>query len=734
MASEEKNQNCISGPVEEIIYQNEDNGYTVCDISTEGGFLVTLCGNMPFLNVGDTVNAEGKWVHHPTYGRQFQVTSFTKSLPEDEDSIIRYLESGIIKGVGPKTARKIVSVFGTDSFDVISNNPKWLCEIPGMTEKRALEISENFNSNNAPRELIMLCSGYIGNATSMRIYQKWGGNAATKVRSNPYILCTNLSNIPFASVDSLAESLGFLKDSNERIDAGIIYVLTKCSVLEGHTCLPYGLLVSRVCETLTITEDKIPGRIDSLCSENKLVIVESDDRYVYLSGYRNAELYSAEKLKKLHKACPRISINDIGPFITKAEINSGLKYARLQANAIKLSMEGGVLIITGGPGTGKTTIIKGIISIFSSMDFKIALCAPTGRAAKRMSEATGYEAKTIHRLLEMEKVGELNEARFKRCEEYYLDENVIIVDESSMIDCSLFCAMLKAIKPGARLILIGDKDQLPSVGPGNVLSDLLSSDYFNKVELTDIFRQSEDSTIVVNSHLINEGKAPLIDNKSKDFFFMYRGSDSQIADTVSELIGKRLPKAYPNIGMEGIQIITPSKKGEVGTVELNKRLQYLLNPSETGKHETTSHDIIIRVGDKVMQNKNDYDIEWEKDGIEGYGIFNGEIGTVIDIDKADQTVTIDFDSKIAVYEHSMLDEIEHAYAITVHKSQGSEYPIVIIPLYDCPPMLKTRNLLYTAVTRAEKMVILVGKKHVIDEMISNNKEMKRYSEFKPLLK
>lgn len=734
MSAEQDSKNTVSGTVEDIIYQNEDNGYTICDVSDEGGFLFTLCGNMPYLNAGDKIDAVGKWVIHPTYGRQFSVTSFTKSLPEDEDSIIHYLESGVIKGVGPKTARRIVKVFGKDTFDVIENNPSWLCEVPGISASRAEEISDSFKTNAAPREVMMLCSDYIGNAASMRVYQKWGGDAIGVLKTNPYVLSTGLNNIPFASVDNFASSLGFASDCKERIEAGIIYTLSKAASTEGHTCLPYGLLVGRVCEALTITDEKIHEVIDSLCDENKLVTVESTDRYVYLSGYRKAESYSAEKLKRLHLSCPTISVNDIGPFIRKAETNSGIKYAKKQALALKSSMEGGVLIITGGPGTGKTTIIKGIISIFGSMDFKIALCAPTGRAAKRMSEATGYEAKTIHRLLEMERVGELSEARFKRDENYCLDENVIIVDEFSMVDTLLFHSLLKAVKTGSRLILIGDKDQLPSVGPGNLLSDLLSSELFNKVELTEIFRQSEDSNIVVNAHLINEGKSPIIDNKSNDFFFMQRGSNVEIATVVSELISKRLPAAYPNISSEGIQIITPSKKGEVGTVELNRRLQYLLNPKDEDKAEVKTHDVIIRVGDRVMQNKNNYDVAWEKNGVEGFGVFNGEIGTVKEIDNDEKTVIIDFDSKLATYDMTMLDEIEHAYAITVHKSQGSEYPIVIIPMYDCPPMLKTRNLLYTAVTRAEKIVILVGKKRVIEEMISNDRQTARYTEFRGLLK
>ncbi len=717
----------VCGTVDSVIFQSEESGYTVCEIEDENGYPQTLVGTMPYLSEGDMITAVGKWVNHPTYGRQFKVEMYEKTLPTDTEDIFRYLASGAVHGIGPKTAQKIVEKFGEDSFEVIENHPDWLAEIPGISRKKALDISESFSDMSGARNVMMFCSEFFGSATSMKIYRKWGGDAVDRIRRNPYSLCENFSGIGFSRADSIAASCGIAHDSPDRICAGLIYVLNSAAHSGGHTCLTADMLISEAAQTLEVDTDAAASCLSVMLSSGKLNAVhESGCDMIYLPRYRKAELYCANKLVGISRTCPAVSTDDIGAFIMKTEQRSGIVYAALQREAIYSALRSGVMILTGGPGTGKTTIVKGLISIFDAIGMKVALCAPTGRAAKRMSEATGYEAKTIHRLLEMEHGEDDDEPRFARCEQFYLDEDMVIVDESSMVDILLLEALLKALKPGCRLIFIGDRDQLPSVGAGNVLSDIIDSGLFSTVCLTEIFRQAEESRIIVNAHLINEGKMPLIDNKSRDFFFLQR-ADRDIASTIAHLVKTRLPAAYGKEAAEGIQVITPSRKGDAGTGALNLLLQKELNPPKKGLSERESHGILFRENDRVMQNKNDYSVEWEKDGYEGLGVFNGDIGTITDLDPAAGTVELDFDGRVCEYDFSQFDELEHAYAITVHKSQGSEYPIVIIPLYNCAPMLLTRNLLYTAVTRAENMVILVGRVDILEKMVSNNRYAKRFS-------
>lgn len=718
----------VTGLVESVIFQSPETGYTVCEIEDENGLPQTLVGTMPYLSEGDTVTAAGRFINHPTYGRQFKVEMYEKTLPTGEDDIYRYLASGAIRGIGPKTAERIVEKFGDDSFDVIENHPDWLAEIPGISRRKALEISESFSDMSGARSVMMFCSEFFGSATSMKIYRKWGGGAVDRIRKNPFSLCESFSGIGFARADSIAESCGIAKDSTERICAGIIHILRLSAHTGGHTCLPRETVLS---ETSKLTETDIKfaeNALQKLLSEKKIFEKKQDGvEMIFLARYRNAELFCAETLKKINSLCPTVSADDIDGFINKAQLQSGITYAALQREAIYAALRNGIMVLTGGPGTGKTTIIKALISILSDMGMKCALCAPTGRAAKRMSEATGHEAKTVHRLLEMERSDENDEPVFTRCEKNRLDENTVIVDETSMMDILLLEALLKAVKPGSRLIFIGDRDQLPSVGAGNVLADIIDSKVFETVCLTEIFRQAEESRIIVNAHLINEGKLPLLDNKSKDFFFLSREGDRETAMTVADLVKNRLPRAYGGEIADGIQVITPSRKGDAGTASLNALLQERLNPPTKGKKQKEAHGIMFREGDRVMQNKNDYAVEWEKDGSAGLGIFNGDIGTLSLLDPAGGTMELDFDGRIAEYEFSQFEELEHAYAITVHKSQGSEYPVVIIPLYGCAPMLLTRNLLYTAVTRAEKMVVLVGRRDILEKMVSNNRYTKRYS-------
>ncbi len=723
----EDNKETVTGTVDSVIFQSEDTGYTVCEIEDDKGYPVTLVGTMPYICEGDTITASGKWVNHPTYGKQFRVDLYEKTLPTGVAEILRYLSSGTVKGIGPKTAKKIVDHFGEDTFDVLENHHEWLSEIPGITPRKAADINSSFIEMSGARNVMMFCSDFFGSAQSMKIYKKWGNGAIDRIKNNPYSLCDSFSGIGFKTADNVAQSFGIDGDNAARVLAGISYTLESAAHNGGHTCLPVESLVREAASVLSIEEDKIRSGISVGIKSRKLTKVEySEQTYIYLDRYFVAEEYCARKLRQVELSCPRIDAGDISSFIARVEIESGIKYAALQREALASALSGGVMILTGGPGTGKTTIIKGLLSIFDTIGLDVALCAPTGRAAKRVSEASGCEAKTVHRLLEMEHSDD-REPRFLRNQSCYLDEDVVIIDESSMLDILLTEALLKALKPGSRLIFIGDRDQLPSVGAGNVLSDLIDCGCFRTVCLTEVFRQSEKSKIITNAHLINDGKMPVIDNRSKDFFFLSRRTDTDIAATVADLISNRLPKAYGQELCSGIQVITPSRKGSAGTENLNILLQNTLNPKTPDKAERQAHGITLRFGDRVMQIKNNYDLLWEKDGYDGYGIFNGDIGNITSITPSEDSLCVDFDGKSCDYDFTALDELEHAYAITVHKSQGSEYPVVIIPLYNCAPMLLTRNLLYTAVTRASKMVILVGKSEVLETMVKNDMHTTRYT-------
>ncbi|MBQ4067092.1 MAG: ATP-dependent RecD-like DNA helicase [Clostridia bacterium] len=717
----------VCGTVDSVIYQSEETGYTVCEIEDDKGFPITLVGAMPYICEGDTVTATGKWVNHPSYGKQFKVAAYEKTLPTGINDILRYLASGTVKGIGPKTAKKIVDRFGEDTFDVIENHSEWLAEIPGITVRKAADINSSFIEMSGARNVMMFCADFFGSATSMKIYKKWGGSAIDRIKKNPYSLCDSFSGIGFKAADSVAESFGIEKDSAARVLAGIAYTHETAAHSGGHTCLERSALMAEAARVLEIDSEKIASGISVGISMGRLFEYSHGGAdYIYLDRYYKAESFCAEKLLRMDKSCPRISRGDISAFISKVEISSGIKYAALQKEAIASALSGGVMVLTGGPGTGKTTVIKGLISIFDSIGLDVAICAPTGRAAKRASESTGFEAKTVHRLLEMEHSDDV-EPRFLRNQSCYLDEDVVIVDESSMLDTLLLDALLKAMKPGSRIIFIGDRDQLPSVGAGNVLADIIDSARFTTVCLTEIFRQAEESRIITNAHLINEGKMPVTDNRSKDFFFLSRRTDADVASTIADLISNRLPRAYGEELCSGIQVITPSRKGAAGTENLNLLLQRAINPPSRNKLERQAHGIVFREGDRIMQIKNNYDTEWVKDGYEGYGVFNGDIGTVEAISPSDETMTLDFDGRFSSYDFSSLDELEHAFAITVHKSQGSEYPLVIIPLYSCAPMLLTRNLLYTAVTRASRMVILVGKREVLETMVANNMHTTRHT-------
>ena len=721
----------LVGSIEHVVYANEENGYTILDFGTEQNELVTLVGILPYVAEGDELTVFGKWVHNPKYGRQFQVEHFEKRLPSDAAAILRYLSSGAVKGVGPKKAQKLVEMFGEDTFEVIERHPDWMTQIPGISRRMAQEISEEFARQAGIRSAMMFFRDFFGAALTVRIYKAWGSAAVDRAKENPYRLCEEIEGIGFEKADAMAEQLGFDRTGQERIKSGILYVLQYNGLLNGHTCLPRVRLIEAACSMLGAESEQVEAAMGVLLQEKRLRRMhvktrEGEQDYIFDRISYECERTIADKLVILDRACVRIDTRDIAHLIGREERSGGIAYARLQKEALAGALESGVFILTGGPGTGKTTVVRALLRIFKSMDLRVALAAPTGRAAKRLSEATSAEAKTVHRLLEMS-FNDSKKAQFARNERNLLEEDVIIVDESSMMDSALTAALLRAVKPGARIVLIGDADQLPSVGAGNVLRDLIASGRFSTVELTEVFRQAQNSLIVTNAHAIDRGEMPRLDVKDNDFFFLPRKSDAEIAFTVADLCKNRLPRTYGAQIVGSIQVITPSRKGEAGTEHLNRLLQDTLNPAHASKREHRVRDMIFREGDRVMQIRNNYDLIWERGEESGCGVFNGDIGIIEAISPKDHSVEVAFDDRHVTYDFTALDELELAYAVTVHKSQGSEYPVVILPLYTAPPMLLTRNLLYTAVTRAQRMVILVGREDIAAEMVRNNRQSMRYT-------
>jgi len=724
----------IEGEIEDIVYQNDENGYTVCSIEWENE-PVTMVGILPSLVVGDLVRAMGKWVNHPTYGKQFKVMYFEKSMPADENSMLRYLSSRAVRGVGPKLAKRIVDYFGESTFDVIENNPDLLSDVQGISVRKAREISESFREQFGVRNIMMFFSGYFGATTSVRIYKRWGNHAVDVVKENPYVLCDEIYGIGFEKADAMAETLGLKKDSRERIAAGLHYVLRYNASANGHTYLPKEKLTATAAELLDVESERIAEILEGLCRDADLICNEaSRDLPVYLPEFFRAEMNSASRLVELSRVNLFGSIADADRLILQTQEQEGIRYAPAQLSAIRQAVENPVTILTGGPGTGKTTIIKAIVNLFGQVGMKTCLAAPTGRAAKRMSQSTGYEAKTLHRLLEMEYSPD-EKVKFCRNQQNPLDCDAIIVDELSMVDIQLFSSLLSAVRPGTRLVLIGDADQLPSVGAGEVLWDTVESGVFRVCRLNEIFRQNGQSDIVENAHRINRGEEPLSSGKEGDFFQLRCWNTEQAAQTVVSLCRDRLPKRYGEKVLNEIQVLSCTRKGDLGTVRLNAALQAALNPPSPNKCEKRLKDVIFRENDKVMQIRNNYDAEWvdaSDDRISGMGVFNGDIGRIISVDLQDEALTVDFDGKIVRYPFEDLNEIEHAFAVTVHKSQGSEYPIVIFPVLNPPPMLATRNLLYTAVTRARNMVILVGDRLSVCKMAENNSVSVRYTDLREM--
>lgn len=728
----------ISGTVDKIIFQSPTSWYSVCDVSLETGESITVVGTMPYISVGEAIEASGTFITSKDYGKQFKIEEYKKYLPQNKNSILRYLSSGAIKGIGAKIAKKIVDEYGEDAFDVIENHPDWLAQINGISRKKAYEISFDFKEKADVRELMTSSGGIISADSSVKIYKKWGRNALSMLKENPYCLCSDHFGLSFKMVDQIAMSYSIPLDNENRILCAIKYALSIYATRDGHTYVKESQLIDAVSKLIAVEKTKIEPYFEAerLPSGTTKFVVENEP-CVALNELYFAEMNIAKRLKLINRKAIMLDNANLEYVVADLEARDGIKYAHLQKKAIYESLKNGVSVLTGGPGTGKTTVIKALIRIFDNIGISYALCAPTGRASKRMSEATGCDAKTIHRLLDVSSGEELlNEPKFNKNAQDLLTEDAIIVDEASMIDVTLFNALLQAIKPGARIILIGDIDQLPSVGEGNTLNDIIASGQFSVVCLNEIFRQASNSGIVSNAHKINKGELLDFNEKYDDFFFVQK-EESKIPEYIADLCKNRLPRKYGKDIIDQIQIITPTKKGMCGTGSLNYIMQESLNPQESNKSQLSKgQSRVFRVGDRVMQTKNNYNIEFteNKNGIEivGSGIFNGDIGTIKSIN---DNMIVDFGGRIVEYMHSDLDELDHSYAITVHKSQGSEYPVVIIPVSaSCPYMLLTRNLIYTAITRAEKMVLIVGDKETLFRMIENNTRAVRNTMLARLLK
>ncbi len=731
MAANETELQVLQGTVEEVIYKNTDNGYIVIALDVDGA-PETAVGTLGDIVEGETIRLRGNYVANSKYGRQFKAVTCERTLPTTPMEIRRYLGSGIIKGVGPALAKKIVAAFGTESLSVIENDPMRLSELNGITTDKALYISHEFRKLCGIKTIIEFLQKYdISPVTASLVWKIHEGASVAAVRENPYILCDSGIDVDFTVADRIAFDLELDMCSAERIKAGIAYVLRENSYA-GHTCLPRQRLMERVCSALNVSEDDFDSALYKGIRENKFCEYESAKRvYVFLTEYYHAETYIAAKIAIMLKLSAPLE-KDFTEEIAGVEWTEGIQYEDLQKAAINAALGNNLFILTGGPGTGKTTTLNAVIQLCRGKNKRLCLAAPTGRAAKRMSDLTGQSAKTIHRLLEVDFSKE-NRLKFKHNELNPLKADVIIIDEMSMVDTLLFEALLRAVKPESKLIMVGDSNQLPSVGAGNVLRDLISSGLIPTVELKEIFRQAAESLIVTNSHKIVNGVQPELNERKKDFFFMPTASDNDTAQLVVDLVRTRLPKSYGYSPIDDIQILTPTKMGAAGTKELNRSLQLALNPPSRLKKEIRFFDVVFRTNDKVMQIKNDYDVAWKKGGESGLGIFNGDIGIVTDVDTHNGILTIDFDGRVAVYTSEMLNKLEHAYAITIHKSQGSEYKAVVMPLTAVSEQLLYRNLLYTGITRAKENIILIGAREVVGRMVQNDRKTLRYSCMKRLL-
>ncbi|MBP1581026.1 MAG: ATP-dependent RecD-like DNA helicase [Oscillospiraceae bacterium] len=729
----EKQLTTLSGTVETVVYSNEDSGFTVLELNN-GSELITVVGELMGAVEGEKLLLHGAYTVHPNYGTQFKASACERTLPATAAAIEQFLANGAIKGIGPVLANRLVKAFGDETLEVMEKEPQRLLQIPGISPAKCDKIAEEVSRLFGVRMVMLFLSRFgIHAATAIEVWKRYGTGTEELVRENPYVLCDESIGVDFELCDSMAERLDIPMDSSYRLSAGILHVL-RHNLNNGHTCLPYDKLLPTACQLLEQSEAMVAAEIQAMIDGRQLELLDVNGRpYLYLPEYLSAEQYVASRiLTSLQLHCPQEQ--DHSKRIAALEEKNGIRYAELQKKAIEAALNYPLLVLTGGPGTGKTTTINAIIELLEELELDVALAAPTGRAAKRMSEVTGRDAKTIHRLLEVD-FTKKEALTFKRNERNPLPQDVIIVDEMSMVDIPLMRSLLAAVRLNARLILVGDSDQLPSVGPGNVLRDLIQSEKVKTVALTEIFRQAQQSMIVTNAHAIVRGEMPVLDKRDKDFFFMRREQYEQMKQTVVDLCCRRLPKSYGYDPIEDIQVIAPTRVGAVGTTVLNEALQKELNPPSPEKDEVKINGRTFRCGDKVMQIKNNYDILWTKDnGEEGMGVYNGDIGRIKMIDKPSKTLLIQFDEREAAYLFEMADQIELAYAVTVHKSQGSEFPAVILPIMGYKSKMHYRNLLYTAVTRAKNQLILLGVEPSVAYMVENDRRTIRYTNLLEMLK
>ncbi len=718
--------------VEETVFRNEENGYSVLQVRV-GKARTSAVGVLPALGSGEHLLIHGEWMEHPVYGKQIKIAACEVVKPTTLSGIEKYLASGLVHGIGPATAKQLVQRFGKDTLDVLACAPERLQELPGIGKKRAAMIAQSYQEQAQQRDAMVFLQTYgVSPSLAVKIFKVYGERVQDVIRGNPYRLVEDVPGIGFKTADRIAFSLGVEKESDYRLCAGVKYALEDAGAGSGHTYLPRPVLLQRAAKLLEVGPELLDNAIDSLILGHNLVAREIEQEgepvvAVYLPAYYSAEGEVARRLHELLSAMPSGGFEDVQSQIEELERIEGIAFHSQQRTAIETAVKSGMTVITGGPGTGKTTIINCIIRLLR-VEGEVALAAPTGRAAKRMTEATGVEAKTIHRLLEYGG----DEGSFSRGADNPLEFDTLIVDEMSMVDIFLMRSLLRALLPGTRLIMVGDADQLPSVGAGNVLSDILESGVVPSVRLTEIFRQDEQSMIVVNAHRINHGEMPRLNVKGSDFFFERQESPSGAARTVVELCARRIPGFLKVDPVRQIQVLSPTKKGECGVYALNALLQACFNPPRPGRHERLMGDMVLREGDKVMQTRNNYQLEWKREGAFGWengqGVFNGDMGFVQAIDPESRTVTVCFeDDRVAEYEGEQADDLELAYCVSVHKSQGSEFPVVVLPVVGGPPMLLTRNLFYTAVTRARRMVMLVGRENAIRTLVENAYISRRYS-------
>ena len=721
----------IEGSVSAVVFQNVENGYTVLRLKDGAGELTTVVGTVPDTQVGERLRIEGRWSNHSSYGKQLEIVTLERLMPESRIEILAYLSSHAIRGIGPKIAAKIVERFGADSLRIIETEPLRLAEISGISEARAKEIHESYQSQQGLRHLAEFLNSYrLPPELAVRVYRAYGELSMMAIQDNPYFLTEEGFGAPFSQVDAFALALGFDGADERRVDAGILFELSYNST-GGHVFVPEPQLVEAAAAFLRLDREIIREGLRRLAEQERVILDPvASLTAVYLPPYGEAERYLARRFTDMTGGKVSLPAN-LAKTVAWIEAEQELEYAELQRQAIFSAASEKLLIVTGGPGTGKTTTLRGILDLFEQMRLKTLLAAPTGRAAKRLTELTGRDASTIHRLLEVDVSPETGDMVFVHNERNPLSCDAVIVDESSMVDLLLMYDLVRALPESARLILVGDPDQLPSVGAGNVFSDLIRSERIPTVRLTEIFRQARESLIVMNAHRVNRGELPELREKKKDFFFLQRASDEAVCQTVTELCARRLPQNM-GISPEDIQVLSPTRKGETGTRALNCLLQQALNPPAPGKNEKKHGETVFRVGDRVMQIRNNYDLIWNKVGSPGMGsgVFNGDVGTVRAIDVQAQTMTVRFDDREAVYTWDMLSQLEPAFAMTVHKSQGSEYRAVVLAAWRGTPLLLSRSILYTAITRARELLIIVGDEGVIDYMVHNDKKQKRFSGLK----